>query len=235
MIRLRVEHLPEAGRVALPPEVARYATRVRRVGEGEPVRLFDGAGREGDARLVLEGEAWLAELVGTPSAGLVGAPLTLFYALPKGEKLDAVVRQATELGVSRIALVAARRSVTRWDSARAGKKLERLRRVATDAARQSGRADVPAVDGPHDVAAAAADDSATRWVLHPEGGHPIDEHPARAPLAIAVGPEGGFAPEELEVFDAHGWRRITLSGPILRTETAATVACALSLHRLGAL
>ena len=58
---------------------------------------------------------------------------------------------------------------------------------------------------------------------------------AEAPVALAVGPEGGFDEAELAAFDAAGWRRVTLNGPVLRTETAAVVGCALALHHLGAL
>ena len=242
MIRIRVPALPRSGRVALPHEAAHHAVRVRRLAEGDPVLLFDGAGAEVPAMLVRDGDDWAAELTEPPRPGRTGADLTLCYGLPRGEKLDAVVRQATELGVGRVVLLATERSVVRLSPERARKRLDRLARVAADAARQCGRADVPDLGGPLTVEVAATQHAepsdqpaGSRWVLHPEGGSPLTELVAEAPLTLCVGPEGGFSPDELDVLEASGFLRVTLGGPVLRTETAATVACALALHRLGVL
>lgn len=160
----------------------------------------------------------------------------LWYGLPKGDKLETVIRQATELGVERVRLLACQRSVTRLEGDRQAGKLERLTRVAAEAARQCGRADVPAVDAPLTVGAAlAADPPARLLVLHPEGGVPLASLTLTEPVVVCVGPEGGFSPDELARFDAAGGARVTLLGPVLRTETAAPVACALVLHALGGL
>ncbi len=219
------------GTLPLPPETAHYLNSVRRLPLGAPLILFDGEGNEVDAEL-LEGAV---RCVGPARAGLSGAALTLCYALPKGDKLERVVRQATELGVGRIALVQGARSVVRLQGDRARKRLQRLERVASEAARQCGRADTPELCGPLDLVAldTLTEDCHSRLLLHPEGGLGLGALELGAPAALFVGPEGGFAPEELSQL-AH-WTRLTLAGPVLRTETAATVGCALVLARLGVL
>ncbi len=223
----------DAPTIPLPAEAAHHLVHVLRLSAGAPVVVFD-AGREVDATLQQVDGAWRAQPCGPARAGVSGADVTLAYGLPKGDKLDAVLRQVTELGVQRVVLLDCARSVVRLSAERASKRLDRLARVVEQAARQSGRADVPAIDGPLTVAEAAdALTDHTRWVLHPEGGGPLSAAPLGAPLAVFVGPEGGFAPDELgALWDAH---RITLGPRVLRTETAAPVACALALHRLGAL
>lgn len=219
--------------IPLPAEAAHHLIHVLRLGPGAPLVVF-ADGREVAATLAQADGAWIARATAPARAGVGGAALTLAYGLPKGDKLDAVLRQVTELGVERVVLLECARSVVRLSGERAAKRLDRLIRVVEQAARQCGRADVPRVEGPLTVPdAAAALSDHTRWVLHPEGGGPIAGAPADAPLAVFVGPEGGFAPDELAALD--GAHRITLGPRVLRTETAAPVACALALHRLGAL
>lgn len=232
-----------AERWDLPAEAAHYLVRVRRLVPGDAVRVFDGAGHEADARLepadpaaTGPDDAWALRRAGPVEVGVRAAPVTLVYGLPKGDKLDRVARQITELGAARLILLDCARSHVKLDGPRAEKRRERLARIVAEAARQSGRADTPAVDGPVSVAEALALTAGqTRWVLHPEGGGPLDAASARPPLALFVGPEGGFAPRELAEMRAAGVAPIALGCPVLRTETAAPVAVALALHRLGVL
>lgn len=222
-----------AAEVPLPALGAHHLVHVLRLAEGAPLVVFD-AGLEIDATLARAGASWIARRVGVVRAGVTGAALTLAYGLPKGDKLDVVLRQATELGVGRVVLLDCARSVVKLTADRAAKRLERLERVVEQAARQSGRADVPRLMGPLSVAAAAAQlADHTIWLLHTEGGVSLAGAPARAPLAVFVGPEGGFDHAEIEALD--GATRVTLGPSVLRTETAAPVACALALHRLGVL
>lgn len=221
--------------VPLPERAAHHLTVVRRLEAGAALVVFDGEGAEADARLIRNEDAWGARVVAV-RAGRTGAPVTLCYALPKGDRLETVARQCTELGADAICLLSAARSVVKLSGDRARRRLKRLERVVADAARQCGRADVPALTGPMSVAEAAerlAD--RTRLVLHPEGGRPLREAPLAPPLALFVGPEGGFTDDELTALDAAGCHRVTLSSPVLRTETAAVVATALALHHVDAL
>lgn len=218
---------------------AHYLLRVRRLGAGDAVRVFDGAGLEADARLdgpPAEGEPWILTRIGPVEPGRRAAPVTLVYGLPKGDKLDRVARQITELGAARLILLDCDRSVVRLDGPRAAKRRERLDRITAEAARQCARADTPAVEGPLSLAAALeATADCARWVLHPEDGVPLDAAPCHPPLALFVGPEGGFTPGEVARMRAAGVQAISLGCPVLRTETAAPVAVALALHRLGVL
>jgi len=238
MIRLPLPtaDLVRDDRWLLPAATAHYATRVHRLNAGETVIVFDGRGHEVQATLDCAETQWSAVRHGETQVGRIGAPVTLIWAIPKGARLDDVTRQVTELGVARLLLLETTRGVVRLKGDRAEKRRARLDRIAAEAARQCGRADVLSIAGPvsfQDALAATAD--GYRIILHPEGGTALDTSPLEAPVSVFVGPEGGFTPEELSLADAAGAQRFTLSSPVLRTETAAVVGCALVLHRLGAL
>lgn len=221
----------------LPAAAAHYLTVVRRLGPGAPLTVFDGAGLEASAVLGVGPAGSVLVLEGPPVAGRHGAPVRLAYALPKGEKLEDVLRQVTELGVAGVLLFQGDRSVSRIEPGdRADRKRERWGKIVEEAARQSGRSDVPPVEGPVSLAEALLRTQNESWraVLHPEGGTPLDSVCVAAPATLFVGPEGGFSPGELEAFATAGVERLHLRCPVLRTETAAVVATALVLHRLGA-
>jgi 16S rRNA (uracil1498-N3)-methyltransferase len=214
-----------------------YLIRVHRLNEGDGVVIFDGAGLEIDATLRQVDGQWCLMPEGTVREGLRGHPLTLVYALPKGEKLDLVVRQATELGVGRIVLLNSQRSVVKLNQKRAEKKRGRLEKIIAEAARQSGRSDGLELLGPVDLdeALELTASANCRLILHPQGGKTFDDLPIKLPAALFVGAEGGFTDSELTKMTESGCTTITMNCPVLRTETAATVACALALHRMSAL
>ena len=175
------------------------------------LRLRDGAGRWLPCRLsggVLEVDGVVASV--DPPA----TPVTIAVAPPKGERLEWLVQKCTEVGVARIVLVDATHSVVRWDDARAAKQLDRLCRIAAEAAMQSRRVWLPIVDGPLPAPAVLA--GAT--VAEP-GGRPV----GAGDTCIAVGPEGGWTPEEV----ALAGDRVSLGPHVLRVETAAVVAATL--------
>jgi 16S rRNA (uracil1498-N3)-methyltransferase len=147
--------------------------------------------------------------------------LTVAFSLTKGEKPELAVQKLTELGVDRIVVVEAARSVVRWDDAKVATAMERLQRVAREAAAQSRRARIPVVDGPvapiellahRGLVVAALDGVPAHALPHPEG----DE------WMIAVGPEGGFDAAELAAFGAVP--RLAIGPFVLRAETAAIAA-----------
>jgi 16S rRNA (uracil1498-N3)-methyltransferase len=236
-VSARRVHLPPerigAERAELTAEARHYLRDVLRLEPGAAVELFDGAGRSWDATLAEGGEALL--LGATREAAARGAPITLLFALAKGEKSDLVVQKATELGVARLAPFAAARSVVRLEAERAQARTARWRRIAEEAARQCGRTDVPELAPPVPLAAALA--------ALPEGQVPVVFQPGGAPLAAVeagaagvaavVGPEGGLDPAELAACAAAGARLATLGPRVLRAETAAIVAVALLQERFG--
>jgi len=236
--RLYAERLA-AGEIVLDAAQARHA-RVLRLREGDRVVLFDGRGAEADATITAIDEGGVRCEAGAPRAiPHAGPPVVLCQCLPKGGKLEDIVRACTELGVSAVHLVASERSVPRLDPGRVDKRLERLARVAVEAARQSGRSDVPDVlaPAPLDEVLRRAPGDAARVAFAPEGGAPLSEACGADALSawVLVGPEGGLSPGELERAQALGWAAVGLGPGVLRVETAAPVAVALVTQRLGGL
>jgi 16S rRNA (uracil1498-N3)-methyltransferase len=143
-------------------------------------------------------------------------PITVAFAVVKGQRPEWAVQKLTEIGVDRIVPVLAARSVVRWAPGEHGGQLTRLRRVAREAAMQSRRAWLPVVDGVTPFAAMAAEPGAA--LAHP-GGAP----PSLGTPTVLVGPEGGWDRAELGA----GPPLVGLGAAVLRTETAALVAATL--------
>lgn len=222
--RVRLEGLA-AGRARLAGEGGHHLARVLRVRPGAAVVAFDGRGSEARGRVVeVEDDAVWLELDAPAAAATEAArALTLAPALLKGDKLADVVRMGTELGVVAFRPVVARRCDVRELSPA---RRARLRRVASEAARQSGRALVPEV---HEAVAVAelAWDSAT-IVADPTAPLAWREAPALGGdrLTIVTGPEGGWTPEETASLEARGATRVRLGGRVLRAETAPVAMAA---------
>ncbi len=223
----RLHHAPlseTGGELDLSDAAHRHA-RVLRLGVGDPLVLFDGSGREADARITALDPVLRCSVEPARDVASDLPRLTLCQCVPKGSKLDAIVRATTEVGVSSIHLAISTRCVAR-PSAKASDKLRRLRRIATEAARQSGRATVPEVLAPASLfeVAARAPQTVRRLVAAP-GGRAIGDPGADAWLV--VGPEGGLSEAEIVHLEELGFERVSLGPTILRTETAAVVGCAL--------
>jgi 16S rRNA (uracil1498-N3)-methyltransferase len=218
-------------RAELTPEARHYLRDVLRLEPGAELELFDGAGGAWPARLEA-GFEWLA--LGARREDRAALPLWLLVALARGEKVDLVVQKATELGATAVVPFAAERSVVRLEPERAEARAQRWRRIAEEAARQCGRADVPAVSPPMPLAAALAalPPEVERFVFHPGGG-PLPAVLSRPGVAAVVGPEGGLTEDEVAACEAAGWRRASLGPRVLRAETAAIVAVALLQARFG--
>jgi 16S rRNA (uracil1498-N3)-methyltransferase len=163
-------------------------------------------------------------------------PVTLVLAVYKFDRMEWAIEKATELGVAAIAPIIARRTEKHLAAA-ANKRVERWRRIVHEAAQQSRRSDVPLIHEPAPLASLVrAASGATRIVLAEQERtttlrNAIEEAAAAAEnemptLEIAIGPEGGWAPEEEALFDANGWRAVSLGPRILRAETAAIAALA---------
>ncbi|MFL5453324.1 MAG: 16S rRNA (uracil(1498)-N(3))-methyltransferase [Myxococcales bacterium] len=228
------EQLGRGNPVALTPAQAHYLETVLRLRPGSPVEVFDGQGRRFDAVLESAGLQIGAEL---PRAAQSALDVWLAQAIVKGDKLDLVVQKATELGASRIVLLDTARSVVKLEDKRAASRLERLRRVAEEAARQCGRSDVPPIDGPlsFDELPSRLEPDRLGLLLDAEEGELRLSQAARgaARLCLAVGPEGGFAEPERERAVSEGMLRVTLGRLVLRTETAGLAALAVVRHLAG--
>jgi 16S rRNA (uracil1498-N3)-methyltransferase len=197
----------------LSDDDAHHLVRVLRLRDGERVTVSDGRGRWRECRfdgagLVVEGEIESESRSGD---------VTVLFALSKGDKPETAVQKLTELGVARIVPFVAERSVVKWDGEKSQRNVERLRKVAREAAMQSRHVHLPRVDDVQPSLVVAIE-AVGDVVLAEPGGAPVDASMS----AIAVGPEGGFTPAELA-----GRRTVALPGGILRAETAAVVAGAL--------
>ncbi|HEY3673494.1 MAG TPA: RsmE family RNA methyltransferase [Acidimicrobiia bacterium] len=218
-------------RIAVGGDDGHHLQRARRVRAGEHVTVADGYGRWREYAVVGSD----AGVVDLDAVTLVThepplAPrLTVACSLTKGQKPELAVQKLTELGVDRIMLVDAARSVVHWDDAKVSSAFTRLERVAREAAMQSRRARIPVVDGP--VAPAELARFAGLVVAAPDGVGAADlPLPAGGPggeggeWVVAVGPEGGFDEAELRAFGTAP--RLAVGPFVLRAETAAIAAAA---------
>ena len=234
------------GERTLSAESSQYLCRVLRLRDGERFVAFDPESRTEAEATILEASASAARVtVGECHAASVVAetPVALVYGLAKGDKVDSVVRDATELGATRIVIARTTRAVAKLDAERAGPKVERWRRIAEQAARQCGRADPPVVLGVLDWRealasagagasagasneAAASDEAAAKFCLWENATEPLapllrDALARGAPIAFAIGPEGGLTETEVEEARVLGYAPVSLGRFILRTETVA--------------
>lgn len=221
----------DADVVDLDGEDAHHLTRVLRASAGQPVSLTDGAGTVGQARVDEIGASVRVVVEQRAHVPRARPSLTVVHALPKARKLDGVVRALTELGVDRIVPVVSARTESRPKPQAA----ERWRALALAATKQSRRAWLPAVA---DLGAwtDAFDAPGEGIVLWEESTVPLPVVMAGLAgaerLVLGIGPEGGLTPEEVA---ATGLPAASLGATVLRTETAATVACAAVLALSGGL
>jgi len=225
----------EGGEVELDPDASRHA-HVLRLSTGDRVRLFDGQGSEADAVVTAVRGTVLCHAAAPQVRAEPGPHVSLIQCMPKGNKLETIVRMVTELGVAAIHLAHSARTVARLDGSRAAARLARLERVAQSASRQAGRTHVPPVLPPVSLAVACerAPHDAVRLVPHVASEAALGELSGGAPCWLVIGPEGGLDRAESESLCAAGWQSVTLGPDVLRVETAAAVAVALALDRLRA-
>ncbi|HVS80794.1 MAG TPA: 16S rRNA (uracil(1498)-N(3))-methyltransferase [Pyrinomonadaceae bacterium] len=236
--------------VSLSADEARHARGVLRLQPGDEVYVFDGAGKEFRCAVrELDRDGAALDVLEEVETARPESPLnlTLGIALLKGEKFDLVVQKAVELGVSRIIpLDTDRTDVRLRDNQDAHNRMTRWRRIALEAAKQSGRASVPEIIAPLTFeflcAMSATEEEKSpqpvRLMFSERGGKSLSEtansfveQPKR--IVALVGPEGGWADEEIELAREGLWKIVTLGGRTLRAETAAIVITALLQHRLG--
>jgi len=234
-IRLFIEAPLVAGAtLALDGPRAHYLANVMRARPGDTVLLFNGRDGEFAAGIADIGRRRVALSVGAQARPQPPAPtLSLLVAVVKRDALDLIARAATELGVAAIRPV----FTARTNAGRVG--TARLAAIATEAAEQCGRCDVPAIGEPRPLAAVLEQwPAGQRLVVADESGRAPPALAAlaslAAPAAVLVGPEGGFTPGELDALRVRAFVTTIGLGPrILRVETAAIAALALVQARVG--
>jgi len=236
----------DATEIRLASEESHHLVTVNRCGRGDPVTAFDGRGHE-----------WLTECT-DPSKGAavlrvkearLAKPrpfeITLGQALPKGATMDDIVRQATEIGATRIVPLLSERTQVHLDGDRADKKVEKWRTGAIEAAKQCGNPWLPEIaplqNFPAFLATATGYDLRLIASLH-AGTTTLKKalaiysakhgHAPRKVLWL-VGPEGDFSPAEMTASITAGCSPITLGPLVLRSDTAAVYALSILSHELA--
>ena len=215
-----------AGVFELAPEASHYLCRVLRLGAGDRVLCFDGAGTERVARIT-RADAKRVELEAEAVTRRAASPrpdATLVQAGLKGDALDRALQRATETGVARIDLVWADRCEVKLSGERLTRKLGHWQRVVASASEQSGRVWVPPVNAPVtlDQWMASSQETDVERIALDSAGEVFEAKPALERAALLVGPEGGFSDAERNRVLPH-WQRWKLGHLTLRAETAPAV------------
>ena len=244
-VRVPIARLAEGER-ALGARVARYLASVHRLAPGDAFAAFDPErGLEADGEVVEVSAGDMVARFGPlrPARLVATREVTWVQAVPKGEKMDSIVRDATELGVTRIVPATTTYTVVKLDGPRREARRQRWERIAQEAARQCGRSDAPeilAILPWRDAIAASGPLQGTSFCLYerattPLRGALLDAAAGLEPLVFAAGPEGGFAPDEVALATEAGFSAVSLGPFVLRAETvaAATLGALRVLEGLG--
>lgn len=221
--------------VTLSVTESQHLARVLRLEAGGRVRVFDGRGEEYEATIEVaapRAAVLRLERAVRPLAESA-VRVTLAQALLKGDGMDAVIRDATMLGVSRIVPIVTRRTNVSTRLLASGKAHERWHRVAVASAKQCGRACVPSIEPPQSLDVVLEASTGLRLLLAEPSLHAPGtrlRRPGGDGAVLVVGPEGGWAPEEIELAGTHGWTRWSIVPWTLRAESAAAVALGVLQH-----
>jgi 16S rRNA (uracil1498-N3)-methyltransferase len=215
--------------IELPEPIAHHAVNVLRLGSGASLTLFDGSGGEYAATLVrAEKRAATARIecfVDVERESPLA--LTLAHGIAAGDAMDAAVRKATELGVVSIQPLVTARSAPFSQGERGERRVAHWRQVAVAACEQCGRNRVPSVPAPRRL-----DEWLAAWrgrgiVFSPEAQQSVAALPRPdVPLALLIGPEGGFEAREIDAALRARFHAARLGPRVLRTDTAAAAGLA---------
>ncbi|MGN0858661.1 MAG: 16S rRNA (uracil(1498)-N(3))-methyltransferase [Stenotrophomonas sp.] len=223
----------------LPEDIANHLVRVMRLASGDACILFNGDGHDYHAQLIEVGKRNARVRIESATAVDNESPLsiTLLQGIARGEKMDLILQKSTELGVAALVPVNSERSEVRLQGERASKRLAHWNNVVASACGQSGRALIPPVSAPANLAQACAELPADslRLCLDPRGQWRLDTLPAvgAGGIVVAIGPEGGWSPRDLQVLTEAGFSGLQLGPRVLRTETAGLAALAALQAQLG--
>jgi len=226
-------------RVTFDAAAAHHLGRVLRAAVGDLVQAVDARGELLSVRLTGLAARRAEGLIVGRAALDTESPLqlTLAQAIPKGDKMEHIIRMTTELGVTRVIPLMTARTVVRLKPARWGPRIGRWQRVAREAAQQSGRAAVPEIASPREIGAWRPDDRDGLLICFWEEerrGLATRLPAGPCPRAtVVVGPEGGLTAEEVRGLTDAGALVAGLGPRLLRTETAGAVAVALLQARYG--
>lgn len=213
-------------------EDAVHITRALRMKLGEELMVCDTKGTDYRCKILScdRNGVQLEIIEKTPSSSEPTVTVTLFQCLLKGDKFDNVIKHSVELGVSHIVPVLSKNCVARPDKSTFAKKTERWQKIVLEAAGQSGRGRVPTVCEPTEFTSCLEPlkNTSLSIFFYEAGGEPltsiVEQNKASTDIAIVIGPEGGFQPEEVLAARQAGAQIATLGRRILRAETAPLAA-----------
>jgi 16S rRNA (uracil1498-N3)-methyltransferase len=230
----------DGNRVAFDTVAARHLGRVLRAEVGAVVQAVDADGALLSVRLTAIGARGAEGLVVGREPLVTESPLrlTLAQAVPKGDRMEDIVRMTTELGVTRVVPLMTDRTVVRLEPTRWSSRVARWQRIAREASQQSGRAAVPEITVPRQLGALAreaprADLLVCLWEAERRGLDACLPAGPRSRVTVVVGPEGGLTAEEVQRLVEAGALVAGLGPRVLRTATAGVVAVALLQSRYG--
>jgi 16S rRNA (uracil1498-N3)-methyltransferase len=237
--RIRPENVV-GDRVTFDADETRHLKRVLRLGPGDIVEALDGAGTMLTVRIESAAPRGAEGTVLSRAKHRTESPLRLVLAqgIAKGDKMETIIRMATELGVSQVVPLATTRAVVKFEPGRKEARVSRWQRVAQEAAKQSGRAVIPEIARPQSLDEwLAGRRSKGLLVCLWEGAltalAPQFPPPPVGDVTLVVGPEGGLEAAEAGALEKAGAVVGNLGGRILRTETAGPVGLAILQARYG--
>lgn len=222
-------------RAAITGAHAEHLARVLRARIGQEFDIATG-NRLRRGRVMRVSDERVEFTLGADLEPAAGSDLTVLLSVIKFDRFEWAVEKLTELGVKAVIPLIAARTDTHLAAASA-KRVDRWRRIAREASEQSRRLAPPEMRDPENLKRAVSMAADCRLVLAESEedaslGASLESVQARSSLAVAVGPEGGWTPAELEQFAASGWRAVSLGANILRAETAAIAAAAVIQSKL---
>lgn len=229
-------------KIFIEGEDAKHIGTVLRAKVGEKLTVCDGYNRDYECSIEEIGKSTV--ILSIESVSQCDAEpelkITLFQALPKADKMEMILQKCTEIGVCEFVPMSTERAVVKIDKKdKSAKKTQRWQKIAESAAKQSGRGIVPTVHEPVSFneavkMASLLDGTIIPYELEEKNGLKefVKDFEGKS-LGIFIGPEGGFAQNEVEKALESGFKSITLGKRILRTETAGMVTSAILIHELG--
>jgi len=233
-------HQIEQKSIHLTGEDAKHIKTVLRAREGEEITVCDGLGTDYFCRIASLEDGVTAEIIGSEVCqSEPKTKITLYQGLPKADKMELIIQKCVELGVDRIVAVSTERCIVKLDK-KEEKKLERWRKIAEAAAKQSSRGKIPEIAPKVLRFSQALDEAKTLdGAIIPyekeedRGIRSFVEEFSGKEIGVFIGPEGGFTEEEIQSAQDAGVLPITLGKRILRTETAGMTTIAILLYELG--
>lgn len=235
--RFYLPGLDSDGRGVLDDDEAGHLTRVLRLGFGDEIDVFDGRGGMFRARVEEASRGRVAVQVLEPAAAAPEPALaiTLVMSMLKGDKMDAVIRDAVMMGVFAVQPVVSDHGDVSLEATSRGRRWERWQRIAVSSAKQCGRAVVPVIHAPRAL---------TEWITHAPAppvlvltepgagpGLTLSDLPREPSAHLLIGPEGGWSAEETAAFRSAGFTPVSLGGRTLRADAAPMVAMAAVFER----